>query len=251
LASGGAVMLSEQLARRLGVEVGDTLELPADPVQSMTVAALYADYGNPKGQLLVNADWLRRHHPQASLASIAVSLAPELAPGLKAALQQRFALDDSRVIEQVSLKAWSTEVFSRTFAATAALNSLTLGVAGVALFISLLTLSQSRLGQLAPLWALGVRRTRLAWLSLGQTLMLSTFTVLLAIPLGLLLAWCLVAVVNVQAFGWRLPLYLFPGQLLQLAALGIVTSFLASAWPLWQLARRQPGELLRQFVDET
>lgn len=251
LASGRAVMLSEQLARRLGVEVGDTLELPADPAQSMTVAALYADYGNPKGQLLVNADWLRRQHPQASLASIAVSMAPGLAPGLKAALQQRFALDDSRVIEQASLKAWSTEVFSRTFAATAALNSLTLGVAGVALFISLLTLSQSRLGQLAPLWALGVRRTRLAWLSLGQTLMLSTFTVLLAIPLGLLLAWCLVAVVNVQAFGWRLPLYLFPGQLLQLAVLGIVTSFLASAWPLWQLARRQPGELLRQFVDET
>ena len=251
LASGRAVMLSEQLARRLGVEVGDTLELPADPAQGMTVAALYADYGNPKGQLLVNADWLRRHHPQASLASIAVSLAPELAPGLKVALQQRFALDDSRVIEQASLKAWSTEVFSRTFAATAALNSLTLGVAGVALFISLLTLSQSRLGQLAPLWALGVRRTRLAWLSLGQTLMLSTFTVLLAIPLGLLLAWCLVAVVNVQAFGWRLPLYLFPGQLLQLAVLGIVTSFLASAWPLWQLARCQPGDLLRQFVDET
>lgn len=46
-------------------------------------------------------------------------------------------------------------MFERTFAATAALNSLTLAVAGVALFISLLTQSQSRLGQLAPLWALG------------------------------------------------------------------------------------------------
>ncbi|MNT27043.1 outer membrane-specific lipoprotein transporter subunit LolC [compost metagenome] len=148
------------------------------------------------------------------------------------------------------MKHWSTEVFSRTFAATTALNSLTLGVAGIALFISLLTLAQSRLGQLAPLWALGVGRTQLICLSLGQTLMLSSLTVVLAIPLGIALAWCLVAVVNVQAFGWRLPLHLFPLQLLHLALLGVLTSLLASAWPLWQLARRQPSELLRRFADE-
>lgn len=91
---------------------------------------------------------------------------------------------------------------------------------------------------------------QLVWLSLGRTLMLSGFTVLLAIPLGLLLAWCLVAVVNVQAFGWRLPLYVFPVQLLQLTVLGMLTSLLACAWPLWQLARRPPRELLRPLSDE-
>ena len=250
LASGRAVMLSEQLARRLRVQLGDSLQLPVEPAQAMTVVGIYADYGNPKGHLLVNADWLRRHRPEASLNNISLNLVAERVPVLKAELQQRFALDDSRVVEQATLKRWSTEVFSRTFAATSALNSLTLGVAGIALFISLLSLSQSRLGQLAPLWALGVQRRQLVWLSLGQTLMLSCLTVLLAIPLGLLLAWCLVAVVNVQAFGWRLPLHVFPGQLLQLAMLGLLTSLLASAWPLWQLARRQPSELLRQFADE-
>ncbi len=250
LASGRAVMLSEQLARRLRVQLGDSLQLPVEPAQAMTVVGIYADYGNPKGHLLVNADWLRTHRPEASLSNISLNLVAERVPVLKAELQQRFALDDSRVVEQATLKRWSTEVFSRTFAATSALNSLTLGVAGIALFISLLSLSQSRLGQLAPLWALGVQRGQLVWLSLGQTLMLSCFTVLLAIPLGLLLAWCLVAVVNVQAFGWRLPLHVFPGQLLQLAMLGLLTSLLASAWPLWQLARRQPSELLRQFADE-
>ncbi|MDD2050692.1 ABC transporter permease [Pseudomonas putida] len=250
LASGRAVMLSEQLARRLNVQLGDRLDLPVEPAQAMTVVGIYADYGNPKGHLLVNADWLRRHRPEASLSNISLNLVGERVPLLKAELQQRFGLDDSRVVEQATLKRWSTEVFSRTFAATSALNSLTLGVAGIALFISLLSLSQSRLGQLAPLWALGVPRGQLVWLSLGQTLMLSCFTVLLAIPLGLLLAWCLVAVVNVQAFGWRLPLHVFPGQLLQLALLGLLTSLLASAWPLWQLARRQPSELLRQFADE-
>ncbi|MFZ4822171.1 ABC transporter permease [Pseudomonas putida] len=249
LASGQAVMLSEQLARRLNLQLGDSLQLPADtPV--LPVVGIYADYGNPKGHVLVNAGWLRAHWPQATLAGLSVDLSAERVPVLKAALQQHFALDDSRVVEQARLKRWSTDVFNRTFAATAALNSLTLGVAGVALFINLLTLGQARLGQLAPLWALGVRRMQLVWLSLGQTLMLSSFTVLLAIPLGLLLAWCLVAVVNVQAFGWRLPLYVFPMQLLQLTVLGMLTSLIACAWPLWQLARRQPRELLRPLADE-
>lgn len=249
LASGQAVMLSEQLARRLNLQLGDSLQLPAD-TPALPVVGIYADYGNPKGHVLVNAGWLRAHWPQATLAGLSVDLSAERVPVLKAALQQHFALDDSRVVEQARLKRWSTDVFNRTFAATAALNSLTLGVAGVALFINLLTLGQARLGQLAPLWALGVRRMQLVWLSLGQTLMLSSFTVLLAIPLGLLLAWCLVAVVNVQAFGWRLPLYVFPMQLLQLTVLGMLTSLLACAWPLWQLARRQPRELLRPLADE-
>jgi putative ABC transport system permease protein len=240
-------MLSEQLARRLKVQLGDRLALPSE---AMTVVGIYADYGNPKGHVLVNASWLRKQWPQATLTGLSVDLPAEQLPVIKATLQQHFALDDSRVVEQARLKRWSTEVFNRTFAATAALNSLTLGVAGVALFINLLTLGQTRLSQLAPLWALGVQRRQLVWLSLGQTLMLSSFTVLLAIPLGVLLAWCLVAVVNVQAFGWRLPLYVFPVQLLQLAALGLFTSLLASAWPLWQLARRQPRELLRPFADE-
>jgi putative ABC transport system permease protein len=240
-------MLSEQLARRLKLHVGDRLALSS---QAMAVVGVYADYGNPKGHVLVNAGWLRSHWPEATLTGLSVDLHTDQVPVTKAALQQHFALDDSRVVEQARLKSWSTEVFNRTFAATAALNSLTLGVAGVALFINLLTLGQTRLGQLAPLWALGVQRRQLVWLSLGQTLMLSSFTVLLAIPLGVLLAWCLVAVVNVQAFGWRLPLYVFPAQLLQLAVLGLLTSLLASAWPLWQLARRQPRELLRPFADE-
>lgn len=249
LASGQGVMLSEQLARRLNLQLGDSLKLPAD-TPALPVVGIYADYGNPKGHVLVNAGWLRAHWPQATLAGLSVDLSAERVPVLKAALQQHFALDDSRVVEQARLKRWSTDVFNRTFAATAALNSLTLGVAGVALFINLLTLGQARLGQLAPLWALGVRRMQLVWLSLGQTLILSSFTVLLAIPLGLLLAWCLVAVVNVQAFGWRLPLYVFPMQLLQLTVLGMLTSLIACAWPLWQLARRQPRELLRPLADE-
>ncbi|MNO88337.1 FtsX-like permease family protein [compost metagenome] len=120
----------------------------------------------------------------------------------------------------------------------------------MALFISLLTLGSARLAQLAPLWALGVQRSRLALLSLGQTLLLASITVLLAIPLGLLLAWCLVALINVLAFGWRLPMHVFPGQIGQLLVMALLVTLLAAAWPLWRLGRSVPADLLRSFADE-
>ncbi|WP_372876514.1 FtsX-like permease family protein [Pseudomonas sp.] len=245
------LMLSEQLARRLDLHLGERLRLPTPSgAWELEVLGIYADYGNPKGHLLVEAAGLQRHWPGLAPRSFSLRLPAAEVPALIQALQEEFALDDSRVIDQAALKAWSSRVFERTFAATAALNSLTLGVAAVALLISLLTLGQTRLSQLAPLWALGVGRTRLAWLSLGQTLMLAVLTLFLALPLGLLLTWCLVAVINVQAFGWRLPLQVFPGQLLQLLGLALLATLLAAAWPLWQLGRSTPAALLRSFADE-
>ncbi|WP_223449723.1 MULTISPECIES: ABC transporter permease [unclassified Pseudomonas] len=251
LAKDDALMLSEQLARRLKVRLGDhlTIPTPAGP-WSPRIVGIYADYGNPKGHLLVNVNHLLRGWPQLTPNRFNLRIDPPLIAPFLQTLQARFALDDSRIVDQARLKGWSTQVFERTFAATAALNSLTLAVAGVALFISLLTQSQSRLGQLAPLWALGVTRRQLMLLNLGQTWLLAVLTLMLALPLGIALAWCLDTVINVQAFGWRLPLRVFPLQLLQLMGLALFATLLASAWPLYSLYRSQPADLLRTFAHE-
>ncbi|OLY74245.1 ABC transporter permease [Pseudomonas sp. ATCC PTA-122608] len=245
------LMLSEQMARRLKVRLGDVINIPTpEGPWSPKVVGIYADYGNPKGHLLVNSRHLLQHWPGLSPARFNLRVLPGNVPLLVREVQNRFALEDSRIVDQQQLKGWSSQVFERTFAATAALNSLTLGVAGVALFISLLTQSQSRLGQLAPLWALGVTRRQLMLLNLGQTWLLAVLTLILALPLGLLLAWCLDVVINVQAFGWRLPLQVFPWQLAQLLGLAMLATLLASAWPLWQLYRSRPADLLRTFANE-
>jgi putative ABC transport system permease protein len=251
LASDDTLMLSEQLARRLKVDVGDQVKLPApDGDWTLRVVGIYADYGNPKGHILVNAGHLLKHWPTLTPNRFNLRIDPDAIPQLLRVLHNKFSIDDNRIVDQIQLKAWSRQVFERTFSATAALNSLTLMVAGVALFISLLTQSQSRLGQLAPLWALGVTRRQLMVLNLAQTWLLAVLTLVLAIPLGLLLAWCLDAVINVQAFGWRLPLQVFPAQLLRLMLLAMLATLLASAWPLYRLYRTRPADLLRTFANE-
>ena len=158
--------------------------------------------------------------------------------------------DDRSLADQATMKAESKRIFNRTFAVTAALNTFTLGVAGIALLTSLLTLSNSRLPQLAPLWAIGITRRRLAAIELIKTLSVALITALLALPLGLLVAWCLIAVVNVKAFGWRLPFHVFPLQLLELLGVAMAASLLAALLPVLKLARMQPTSLIKIFADE-
>ncbi len=251
LLPGDAGFVSEQLARRLKLAVGDTLEVPTPGGNwTLEIVGIYADYGNPKGQIAVNFAALTRHFPQIPLTRLGLRVAPASVPALMSSLREKFGLDGRNLVDQATLKAESKRIFNRTFAVTAALNAFTLGVAGIALLTSLLTLANSRLPQLAPLWAIGITRRKLAAIELLKTLSVALITTLLALPLGLLVAWCLIAVVNVKAFGWRLPFHVFPLQLLQLLGVAMAAALLAALLPVLKLARMQPARLIKIFADE-
>jgi len=231
--------------------IGDRVAVPtADGNWTVEVVGIYADYGNPKGQITVNFAALIRHFPDIPLTRLGLRVIPDQIPALIKSLRDKFGLDGRNLVDQVTLKAESTRIFNRTFAVTTALNAFTLGVAGVALLTSLLTLANSRLPQLAPLWAVGITRRRLAAIELLKTMSVALITTLLALPLGLAVAWCLIAVVNVKAFGWRLPFAVFPLQLLHLLAVAMVAALCAALLPVIKLARMQPASLVKIFADE-
>ena len=251
LRPGDAALVSEQLARRMKLAVGDPIEVstPGGP-WALEIVGIYADYGNPKGQIAVNFAALTRRFPDIPLTRLGLRVATDKIPALIAALRETFGLDSRNLLDQASLKAESKKIFNRTFSVTAALNAFTLGVAGIALLTSLLTLGNSRLPQLAPLWAIGITRRQLAAIELLKTLSVALITTLLALPLGLLVAWCLIAVVNVRAFGWRLPFAVFPLQLLELLGVAMAAALVAAALPVFKLARLQPASLIKVFADE-
>ena len=163
VASGNAALVSEQMARRMNLTLGDKVQVPTPNGNwTLEVAAIYADYGNPRGQLGVENGALLKHFPDVAQTRFGLRVTPAAVPQLIAELRRDFKLDDRSLADQAALKAESRKIFNRTFAVTNALNAFTLGIAGIALFTSLLTLSQSRLPQLAPLWALGLTRRKLA-----------------------------------------------------------------------------------------
>ncbi|WP_375412146.1 FtsX-like permease family protein [uncultured Bradyrhizobium sp.] len=249
--NGDAALISEQFARRAKLNLGDRISVPVRAGGwPLEVAAIYADYGNPKGQIGVNIDAMLRRFPEIPQTRMGLRAAPAAVPALIAGIQGKFGLDGRNLADQAALKAESKRIFSRTFAVTTALNAFTLGVAGVALLTSLLTLSNSRLPQLAPLWALGITRRKLAAIELMKTMSVALITAVLALPLGLLVAWCLIAIVNVKAFGWRLPFHVFPLYLIEFLAVAMLAALLAALFPVLRLARMQPAALVKIFSNE-
>jgi putative ABC transport system permease protein len=214
------------------------------------VAGVYSDYGNPLAQVLISVEQLTTRFPDVARLQFGLRLPPDRIAALMDALVSDFGLPQENMLDQSSIKRFSLDVFDRTFLVSGALNVLTLAVAGFAILTSLLTLATMRLPQLAPAWALGMTRSQLARLELLRALALAALTAVLAIPVGLLLAWVLLAVINVEAFGWRLPMHLFPGTWLTLAGLAILAAALASLWPSYRLSRLQPATLLRVFSHE-
>jgi putative ABC transport system permease protein len=251
LRSGDAALISEQLSRRMNLSIGDRIDVPAPggdwPIE---IIGIYADYGNPKSQIAVNYAALTRRFPGTPQTRFGLRVTPEKIPPLLTAMKEKFGFDDRNLADQATMKTESKRIFNRTFAVTAALNTFTLGVAGIALLTSLLTLANSRLPQLAPLWAVGITRQRLALIELARTMSVALITALLALPLGLLVAWCLIAVVNVKAFGWRLPFHVFPLQLIQLLGVALFAALCAALLPVIRLARMHPAALIRIFANE-
>ncbi|MDT8855906.1 FtsX-like permease family protein [Paracoccaceae bacterium Fryx2] len=247
VAEGRALLVNEQLARRAGLAMGDAVPLPGG---ALPVAGIYSDYGNPQPQVIVSTETLTARFPDTPRLRFAVRVAPAEAGALAADLRAAFDLPETAVIDQATIKAFSLRIFERTFAVTAALNVLTLGVAGLAMFASLMTLAGMRLPQLAPVWAMGLTRARLAGLDLARTLLLAMLVLAAALPLGLALAWVLLAVVNVAAFGWRLPMRVFPADWLLLGGLALLAALVAAAIPVLRLARTPPGDLVKVFTNE-
>ncbi|MEM6897049.1 MAG: ABC transporter permease, partial [Pseudomonadota bacterium] len=219
------------------------------PGWALPVVGVYTDYGNPEGQAIVGQEALLARVPDISPLRYAARIDPGETDALRAKVEA-LGVPPGNILDQAAVRDFSIEVFDRTFLVTGALNILTLGVAAFAILASLITLAAMRLPQLAPVWAMGLTRRDLARLELLRAVLCAILTFVFALPLGLAVAWMLLSVVNVQAFGWQLPMLPFPGEWARLALLAMLAAVLAAALPAWRLARMAPSRLLKVFADE-
>lgn len=243
----GDAFINEQLALRENITPGDsmTVDTPTG-AKRLHVAGVYPDYGNPRGEVLTTTT-LVRHLFRAPPASIGIVIrAGASLDAVQQALIERFDLAPQTLRNQREVKASATAIFERTFTITRSLNGLTLGVAALALLATLLAQAQERRQRLVTLWAIGVPRRQLLFIQLCQLAGASLFTALLAIPLGVTITACLVWGINVAAFGWRLPLHLFPGTMAVTLTASVLVAVLAAALPMLRLWRSPPQALLAE-----
>ncbi|HVH83413.1 MAG TPA: FtsX-like permease family protein, partial [Steroidobacteraceae bacterium] len=211
----GAILISEPLAWRLSLAPGSSLTLiTAAGAHDFAVAGVYREYGNDRGEVLIDLGEYRRWWHEEGIAGLGLYLGPgvsdaQLIGAVRAAASTRQAL---LVRSNAAIRELSMRIFERTFVITRVLYWLAAGVAAVGLVSALLAWELERARELALLRTLGLTPAATAALVLGQTLFMGLVALLAAIPAGLLTALILTEVINRRAFGWRIDLHLTAAQ---------------------------------------
>jgi putative ABC transport system permease protein len=249
-AGGSGVFLSEPLVIR------DGLGIPPPPVNLMTesgpqafpVLAVFYDYSSDQGSILIDQDLYTEWWGEAPATSMGLFLAPGInADDLVAGLQEQFGgRRDVIVQSNQSLRGNALDIFDRTFAITAALQLLAIVVAFIGVLSALMSLQLERTRELGMLRATGMTVRQLWQLTLLETGLIGGTAGLLAMPVGWILAWILVYVINRRSFGWTLQMDLEPSYFLQAFLVAIAAALLAGIYPALRMGRMGIATAIRE-----
>jgi putative ABC transport system permease protein len=244
LARGDALLVAEPVAYRLGLRAGDSLELPtlAGP-ETYTVAGIYRDYNTAGAELTIALDAYRASFDDDALTSVGVHVVPGTdEQALVAAIRDSLGADrPTRIRSTAFIRELSLEIFDRTFKVTEVLRLLAGIVAFLGILSALMALGLEREREFAVLRSLGMSVRQLFAQNLAQTSLLGLAAGLTAIPLGAVLAWLLVHVINRRSFGWSMDFVISIDALMAGLGMAIAAAALAGIYPALVGARADMG----------
>jgi putative ABC transport system permease protein len=245
----GAVLVSEPYAYRNGIAAGDSIKLITQlGERDFQVAAVYQSYDVNAGAVLMSRETYDRFWDDPRIDSIGLYLSP--GTNVQQLMQQLEAVSQGRqqilLRSNKELRALSLQIFDRTFVITDVLYWLATGVALIGILGAMLALQLERARELAVLRALGMTRAQLGAMVTTQTAVIGLLSGLAALPLGLVMAWVLIEVINRRAFGWQMDI-LVSWQVLMVAVLfSVGAAMLAGVYPAWRAGSSQPALAMRE-----
>jgi putative ABC transport system permease protein len=239
LARGEGLMVNEQLARRQKLAVGDRLivRLGARRFQA-PVLAVYPDYGRPSGEVLVLASLLPEDF-EAGFRSLSISAGVEEIKVVEAQLARLWHTPQLTVRDNQAIRTLATDIFDQTFLLTRAMTTLTLILAAAALLLMVWVFLSTRAWYFRLLIVWGMPQRQAAAQLTRVSLALIFAVLVCALPLGVWLTWILVQRINPLAFGWSLPMAVYPGFWIELAVLALIIGL--SIALLMRLQLRRPA----------
>lgn len=245
----GAVLVSSSYAYRHGVAEGDELSLRTPSgVQRFPIAGIYRSYDADLDAILISRETYVSVWNDAAIGSLGIYLREDA--DVAEVMRRMRQLSEGRQALVISstrdLRERSMQIFDRTFVITDVLYWLALGVAATGILGAMLALQLERARELAVYRALGMTQGQLARTILLQTAFIGLLSGLAAIPLGLMMAWVLINVINRRAFGWEMDMAVSPAVLLGAVLLAVLTATVAGLYPAWRAARARPALAMRE-----
>jgi len=245
----GAVLVSEPLARRLGLLTpgGEIRLLTPDGWRIFPVHGVFYDYASSQGHLLMDLDLYRDIWGDDQITSIGLRLDEHGSPD-EVALQVREATAGRQnllVRANRTLREDVMQVFDRTFAITAALRILATLVAFIGVLNTLLLQQMEKQRETGILRALGLTGRQLWRLVMLETGLMGLAAGLLAAPTGYALALILINVINQRSFGWTIQFSANPMAFLQALVVAMIAALMAGVYPAWRMSTKPAVEVIR------
>ena len=244
----GAVMISEPLANRLGLRMGDALILYTPQGEhAFSIVAVFRDYSSSRGNVSMWLAVYRQLWDDQAVTAFSAGAAPgkdvdDIVAAMKIELSQGQFLN---IRSNAGLRAETLEVFDRTFVITGALQIITTGVAFVGVLSAMLALQLEKQRQMGILKAIGLSTRQLWALTLLETGLIGAVAGLLALPTGYIVAQILLQVINKRSFGWTLEMQLEALPFIQALLIAVAAALLAGLYPAYRASRRSAAEAMR------
>lgn len=244
-----AVLVSESYAYRARVGAGDVITIATDRgARDFAVAATFQSFDVNASAVMMSRATYQRHFDDEAIDSLGLYLAEAADVAKVIAEVQALAAgrQQLRVASNAAVREESLRTFDRTFVITDVLYWLALGVAFVGILSAMLALQLERAREFATLRALGMTPLQVGGLVTAQTGAIGLLSGLAAIPLGIVMAWVLIEVINRRAFGWQIDMSIAPGILIVAVAFAIGAALLAGLYPAYRAAQIEPAAGMRE-----
>ena len=200
----GLVIVSESFSERYQLHRGMHFDIPFSGIKhSVTIAAVFADYGNERGSIIIDRQHLVTWSQDNSVTHISLIVKPGINPGaLRLELLKQYP--GFNILSNSSLRDQVLVIFHQTFSITYALEIIGVVVAVAGIGLTMTSILSDRFDELVLLRSLGFTHTEIAYASALEGLALALWSLIWGIILSLGLGWILIYIVNKQAFGWTL-----------------------------------------------
>ena len=188
-----------------------TLPTPSGP-QELKVAGVFYDYRTDGAAVWMDINLFQKFWQDHNLNAVRIFLKdPSQLQEVQAQLRQTYQSQYRLVaLSHQDLKDGILQIFDETFALTYALEGVAVLVAVFGIITTFLVLVMERERELALLQALGASRGQIMGMVLVESGLASLLSYILGALSGSVLALLLILVINKQAFGWTIHLFLAP-----------------------------------------
>ncbi len=244
-----SLLISESMALKWHIKPGDNLDLAAPLGNNWQVVGIYYDYGNPYSQLLLShQSWLETFSGQGKAGIGIVLNDGDKRTELINRILKKYQLPIEHVNDNNNIQAKAMQIFDRAFIITGTLGNLTLIIAVFGLFFATLVGEISRQRQTALLRCLGFSGKELIFFGGLQLLIIGFFTILIALPLGIVLSHLLIDIIMKYGFGWTIEMNYFPTKYVITFLWTLLVLAAAGAATVWRVTKQQAIVSLRESL---